>query len=152
MFWAKRIGQDSWQFPQGGIRESESPEEALYRELREETGLQPEHVEIIGCTRKWLRYRLPKHLIRRRARPLCIGQKQRWFLLRLVGDEMHVRLDITTTPEFDGWCWVDYWRPAREVVFFKRQVYARALQELAPLLFPDGMPEDVASLTERGSR
>ena len=150
VFWAKRIGQDSWQFPQGGIRASESPEEALYRELREETGLQPEHVELIGSTRKWLRYRLPRHLIRRRARPLCIGQKQRWFLLRFVGDETSVRLDATTTPEFDGWCWVDYWRPAREVVFFKRHVYARALQELAPLIFPDGMPANCPSLTKRG--
>lgn len=152
VFWAKRIGQDSWQFPQGGIRESESPEEALYRELREETGLEPEHVEIIGSTRKWLRYRLPKHLIRRRAHPLCIGQKQRWFLLRFVGDEAAVRLDSCPHPEFDGWCWVDYWRPAREVIFFKRQVYTRALEELAPLLFPEDAPVGRGSLPERHSR
>ncbi len=140
LFWAKRVGQDSWQFPQGGIREAESPEEALYRELTEETGLKPEHVKMMGATRSWLRYRLPKHLIRYRSRPVCIGQKQRWFMLRLVSDEACVRLDYCEKPEFDHWRWVDYWSPMSEVVFFKRQVYERALSELAPLLFPDGAP------------
>ncbi len=136
LFWARRIGQDAWQFPQGGIQTEESPEEALYRELEEETGLLPEHVELLGCTRRWLRYRLPRHLVRRRSRPLCIGQKQRWFLLRLVADETLVRLDKSGHPEFDHWCWIDYWTPVREVVSFKRGVYRQALAELEPLLFP----------------
>ncbi|MBK1692182.1 RNA pyrophosphohydrolase [Ectothiorhodospira mobilis] len=149
LFWAKRIGQQAWQFPQGGIRQEETPEQALYRELEEETGLQPRHVEVVGCTRDWLRYRLPKHLIRRRSDPVCIGQKQIWFLLRLVGDESCVRLDAMSNPEFDAWRWVDYWQPTREVVFFKRQVYRRALKELAPLLFDGGLPSDTA---ERRSR
>lgn len=140
LFWAKRAGQNSWQFPQGGIREHESLEEAMFRELHEETGLLPEHVQIMGCTQRWLRYRLPKHLIRRRSTPVCIGQKQRWFMLRMVGEDGCVRLDLTDRPEFDNWRWVDYWRPMREVVFFKRQVYRRALQELAPLVFPEGIP------------
>lgn len=143
VFWAKRVGQSSWQFPQGGIRESESLQEALFRELREETGLLPEHVEIMGCTRRWLRYRLPRHLIRRRSTPVCIGQKQRWFMLRMLGDDACVRLDLTDRPEFDNWRWVDYWRPVNEVVFFKRHVYRRALQELSPLLFEhDLSPRD----------
>ncbi|ACL73493.1 RNA pyrophosphohydrolase [Thioalkalivibrio sulfidiphilus] len=140
LFWAKRIGQQAWQFPQGGIRRDESPLDAMYRELAEETGLGPEHVEVIGKTRDWLRYRLPKHLIRRHSNPVCIGQKQIWFMLRLVGDETCVRLDSVQPAEFDSWRWVDYWRPMREVVFFKRHVYRRALRELAPLLFPEGMP------------
>jgi len=109
----------------------------MFRELFEETGLQPEHVEIMGQTQRWLRYRLPKRMIRRHSQPLCIGQKQRWFLLRLVGDEQCFKLDATDKPEFDGWRWVDYWHPVREVVFFKRKVYRRALDELAPLLFSD---------------
>lgn len=144
LFWAKRIGQQAWQFPQGGIRRDETPEQALYRELEEETGLRTHHVEVVGSTREWLRYRLPKHLIRRRSNPVCIGQKQIWFLLRLVGDESCVRLDAAADPEFDAWRWVDYWQPTREVVFFKRQVYRRALKELAPLIFDGGVPSDPA--------
>ncbi|WP_348760332.1 RNA pyrophosphohydrolase [uncultured Salinisphaera sp.] len=134
VFWAKRIGQQSWQFPQGGIRRGEQPEAALYRELEEEVGLRPEHVEIIGATRSWLRYRLPKRYIRRHSQPLCIGQKQKWFMLQLVADESCVRFDASAKPEFDGYRWVDYWHPVSEVVFFKRHVYRRALDELAPCL------------------
>ena len=134
VLWAKRVGQDAWQFPQGGIRRGESPEVALYRELEEELGLKPEHVERLGVTNDWLRYRLPHHLIRRGRRPLCIGQKQKWFLLRLKGAESEVRFDRGPKPEFDGWRWVDYWLPIREVVAFKQDVYRRALNELAPLL------------------
>lgn len=131
VFWAKRIGQDAWQFPQGGIRESETPEQAMYRELYEEIGLRPEHVELIDCTREWLRYRLPKKYIRKHAKPLCIGQKQRWFMLRMVGGEEHLKLDCSDAPEFEGWRWVHYWHPVREVVFFKRKVYRQALREFA---------------------
>ncbi len=140
LFWAKRIGQHSWQFPQGGIRRDESPEQAMFRELAEEVGLRPEHVQVIGCTRGWLRYRLPKRLIRRGNQPTCIGQKQVWFLLRMVGGEDTVRLDSSEHPEFDHWQWVDYWYPLRAVVPFKRHVYWRALRELAPLLFPRRPP------------
>ena len=141
LFWAKRIGQHSWQFPQGGIQWDESPEQAMFRELTEETGLRPEHVQVIGCTKGWLRYRLPKRLVRRGGKPICIGQKQIWFLLRMLGDEDAVRLDLSERPEFDHWQWVDYWYPLRAVVPFKRHVYWRALRELAPLLFTDRWTE-----------
>ena len=137
LFWGKRVGQEAWQFPQGGIDVEETPEEAMFRELREETGLLPEHVEVLGRTRHWLRYRLPERMVRRHRRPVCIGQKQRWFLLRMTGDENDVILDAMGTPEFDDWRWIDYWRPAHEVVHFKRQVYRRALCELVPLMFPE---------------
>jgi putative (di)nucleoside polyphosphate hydrolase len=73
-------------------------------------------------------------MIRRRAKPLCIGQKQRWFLLRLLCEDDGLNLQATEKPEFDHWQWVDYWIPPRQVVFFKRRVYRRALNELAPLL------------------
>lgn len=135
VFWGKRIGQRAWQFPQGGIREHESAKDALFRELWEETGLESRHVAVVGRTRGWLRYRLPKRLIRRHSRPVCVGQKQVWFLLRLQGDDDCFNLECTPKPEFDGWRWVDYWLPANEVVSFKRRVYQRALNELAPLHF-----------------
>jgi putative (di)nucleoside polyphosphate hydrolase len=135
-----RVGQDAWQFPQGGIRQDESPEQAMYRELREEIGLVPDDVAVLGSTTDWLRYRLPDQYVRRKKRPLCIGQKQRWFLLRLLSPETQLRLDTTRTPEFDRWRWVEYWQPLRDVIFFKRAVYRQALYQLGPIVFPDGPP------------
>lgn len=135
-----RVGQDSWQFPQGGIRHKESPEQAMYRELKEEIGLRPEDVALLGYTADWLRYRLPEQYVRRKIRPLCIGQKQRWFLLRLLGAESRLQLNTTTMPEFDRWRWVDYWQPLHDVIYFKREVYRQALEQLGPIAFPDGLP------------
>ncbi len=137
MLWARRLGQSSWQFPQGGIKRDETAEQALYRELHEEVGLEPDDVEILGSTRSWLRYKLPRRFIRYHSRPLCIGQKQRWFVLRLLSDDNAVRLDLSDQPEFEEWRWVDYWLPLKEIVFFKRRVYERALRELEPVLFPN---------------
>lgn len=135
VLWAKRIGQQAWQFPQGGIKHGETPEEALIRELHEELGLFREHIEILGVTRGWLRYRLPSRYVRHQQRGrTCIGQKQKWFVLRLLAPESAVRFDATTHPEFDGWRWVDWWHPLSEVVEFKREVYQAALNELAPLI------------------
>ena len=140
LFWGRRVGQDAWQFPQGGIRRDESPKEAMFRELQEEVGLKPDQVEILGSTRGWLRYRLPDRFIRRHCSPLCIGQKQRWFMLRVMCGESDFCLDWSEKPEFDHWRWVRYWYPVDRVVYFKRGVYARALKELAPLVFPEGAP------------
>ena len=131
-----RAGQAGWQFPQGGMRVGETVEQAMYRELEEEIGLGRHDVEILGTTRDWLRYRLPARFVRRDAIPLCIGQKQRWFLLRLVAPKESLRTDTTAQPEFDRWRWVEYWRPVEEVIEFKRAVYIRALDELAPLIAP----------------
>ena len=141
LLWARRIGQNAWQFPQGGMRSDETPSEAMYRELAEEVGLYPEHVEVMGATRGWLRYRLPRQFIRRKSHPVCIGQKQVWFMLRMLCADQDVCLDQTENPEFDRWRWVDYWHPLNEVVAFKRNVYKKALRELAPLLFPEGVPQ-----------
>jgi putative (di)nucleoside polyphosphate hydrolase len=134
VFWARRIGMDAWQFPQGGIKKNESPKMAMYRELKEEIGLEPEHVELINSTDDWLRYWLPKRYIRQNKGPLCIGQKQIWYLLKLTADETYLDLSYTSEPEFDSWKWVDFWRPVEEVISFKRQVYHRALKQLQPFI------------------
>ena len=137
---AGRVGNRGWQFPQGGMLEGETPQQAMFRELHEEVGLAPDDVDILAETEDWLRYRLPDRYVRRDSRPLCIGQKQRWFLLRLTGSEDRVSLDHTDSPEFDRWRWVEFWRPVKEVIYFKRRVYAQALHELGPHLYPDGLP------------
>jgi putative (di)nucleoside polyphosphate hydrolase len=137
---AGRIGNRGWQFPQGGMLLGETEEEAMYRELHEEVGLSATDVEVLGTTRDWLRYRLPDRYVRRGSKPLCIGQKQRWFMLKLLCSEDCVRFDRCDSPEFDRWRWVDFWKPVNEVIYFKRRVYASALHELGPHVFPDGLP------------
>ncbi|WP_420588992.1 RNA pyrophosphohydrolase [Bacterioplanoides sp.] len=132
VLWARRIGQDAWQFPQGGIKKGESPEKALYRELTEEVGLTKKDVQIIGSTRGWLRYRLPRRMIRHDSHPVCVGQKQKWYLLKLTSDDSAINVRASDKPEFDGWSWVSYWFPLGKVVAFKRDVYRRAMTELAP--------------------
>ena len=136
LFLGGRVGGRGWQFPQGGINRGERVEDALFRELKEEIGLDPQDVEVLGSTQGWLRYRLPRQYVRDR----CIGQKQRWFLLRLRSDESKLHFDSTSTPEFDRWRWSDFWTPVREVVYFKRRVYVRALHDLGKLIYPDGLP------------
>lgn len=135
VLWAKRFGQNSWQFPQGGINENETLEQAMYRELYEEIGLRPQDVKILYVSKYWLRYKLPKRLLRYDTKPVCIGQKQRWFLLQFIGDEKQINMQTTSTPEFDGWRWVSFWYPVRQVVSFKKDVYRRAMKEFAHQLF-----------------
>lgn len=135
VFWARRRGQDGWQFPQGGIKFKESPEEALFRELHEEIGLTAQHVQVMGRTREWLRYELPEQLRRTGSMVRGFrGQKQIWFLLRLTGEDADVRLDRGAQPEFDRWRWIDYWDAVDGIVEFKRAVYHAALTELAGFL------------------
>ena len=130
VLWAQRMGQDAWQFPQGGINPDEDPQQAMYRELWEEVGLRQKDVEIIASTASWLRYKLPQRLVRRRSQPMCIGQKQKWFLLRLTSDEQRLDLRASGKPEFENWRWVEYWYPVDHVVYFKKRVYRCALQQL----------------------
>ena len=135
VFWGKRIREHAWQFPQGGIKHGETPVQAMYRELHEEVGLRPEHVRILGRTRDWLRYDVPEHYVRRELRGHYRGQKQIWFLLRMVGRDTDVTLRATDLPEFDAWRWNAYWVPLEAVIEFKREVYTLALNELSALLF-----------------
>ncbi|MBQ8708605.1 MAG: RNA pyrophosphohydrolase [Succinivibrionaceae bacterium] len=130
LLWARRIGQNSWQFPQGGVDQGESPEQAMYRELKEELGLAENDVVLVDQTRYWLKYKLPKRLVHSDTSPVCIGQKQKWFLLLLSEEkEQSISFDATDDAEFDSWRWVSYWYPIRQVVSFKRDVYRRVLRE-----------------------
>ena len=144
VFWGKRIREHSWQFPQGGIKRGESPEQAMYRELHEEVGLLPDHVRVIGRTREWLRYDVPQHWVRREWRGHYRGQKQIWFLLRLVGRDTDIDLRASGHPEFDAWRWNAFWIPLESVIDFKREVYRLALLELSKLLQPRAGREEAA--------
>ena len=139
VFWGRRVNQGSWQFPQGGLNRGETAIEAMYRELKEEVGLSPHDVEVIASTQAWYRYRLPRMLIRRNS-PLCIGQKQKWFLLKLKSHDNTIDLAASEKPEFDTWRWVDYWYPPHKVVGFKRHVYKKALSQLFP--FAKQLPKE----------
>jgi putative (di)nucleoside polyphosphate hydrolase len=91
-------------------------------------------VQIIARTRDWLRYEVPDHFIRRESRGHYRGQKQIWFLLKLLGRDSDMNLRATDHPEFDAWRWNDYWVPLDVVIEFKRGVYEMALTELARFL------------------
>ncbi len=141
VFLGGRTGNRGWQFPQGGIQQNEPFVEALYRELQEEIGVLPDQVELLGETKDWLRYRLPPQYQRRQSIPACIGQKQRWALLRFRADDDVFRFDSTDEPaEFERFRWADFWDPVREVVYFKKMVYRQALHELGQKVFPAGLP------------
>jgi len=122
------------------LNAGEKPEETLFRELSEEIGLVSADVRILGRTRDWLRYKIPERMVRD-SNPVCIGQKQVWFLLLLKSPDAAIQLNhVVAKPEFDDWMWVTYWYPLRQVVRFKREVYRRALKELAPYLSPGPKP------------
>jgi putative (di)nucleoside polyphosphate hydrolase len=146
VFWGKRVNQHAWQFPQGGIKHGETPLQAMYRELEEEIGLQADHVRLLGRTRDWLRYDVPEKWMRRArggelgaalGRAGYRGQKQIWFLLRMLGRDCDVKLRASGHPEFDAWRWHDYWVPVDTVIDFKREVYRQALLELHRYLQAD---------------
>lgn len=132
VLWARRVGHDGWQFPQGGVDHNETCVDAVYREMSEELGLSPWHVKLIGSTKDWLSYDIPKRYCRRRNGNGIKGQAQKWFIFKLIGEESDLCLNKTKKPEFDDWKWVNYWTPANRVIDFKREVYRRALAELEP--------------------
>jgi len=132
---AKRYKENSWQLPQGGIDKGEDLFDALYRELDEEVGLAREHVTVLAKTPKWLRYDLPNNYLRPNQKPLYVGQKQVWFLLRLDSGEENIHLDSHEEIEFDDWKWVNFWSPIDAVIDFKKNIYEDMLKALAPVLF-----------------
>lgn len=129
VFWGRRKGEYSWQFPQGGLAHGETIEECMYRELNEELGLFPEHISIIAKTTDWLYYDVPGQWNRNNSK--YRGQKQIWFLLKMEARDHHVNLRHHPEPEFDAWRWISYWEPVDLVVRFKQDVYRKALTFLA---------------------
>lgn len=128
VLWAHRLfhAEQAWQFPQGGIHPNESVIDAMYRELYEEVGLGREDVQILGQTQDWLTYQFDHAKLTAKGERY-IGQKQQWFLLRLMTNETQICLTKGHKPEFDKWRWVDYWYPLAHIVSFKRDVYQKAL-------------------------
>jgi len=131
VFWGqRREPANAWQFPQGGIYAGETTQQALFRELHEEVGLLSRDVEVIAETKNWISYELPKGL-RRDFHKDIVGQKQKWFLLRLLCADDKISLDHNGYPEFVQWQWVDYWHPLQAIVEFKRKVYDQVLNEFS---------------------
>ena len=122
-----------WQMPQGGLDEGESPEEAVMRELTEETGVRS--ARIIGEIPGWLTYDLPEHLIGKAWGGKYRGQKQKWFALRFDGADDEIDISgIGHAAEFDLWRWEKLERLPELVIPFKRKVYeqvAEAFRDLA---------------------
>ncbi|URJ26509.1 RNA pyrophosphohydrolase [Blochmannia endosymbiont of Camponotus modoc] len=135
VLWARKCKQHyCWQFPQGGINIGETPEQAMYRELFEEIGLNYQDVRILSSTQYWMHYKLPKKLIRWKIRPICFGQKQKWFLLKLLSKDTRINIKNNKDYTFDSWKWVSLWYPIRRVVFFKRDVYRKVMQEFVDVI------------------
>lgn len=120
--------QDAWQMPQGGVDRNENPRDAALRELQEETGITPDLVEIVAETGGWLRYDLPHDIVPQIWKGKYRGQEQKWFLMRFNGRDDQVRID-TDHPEFSAWKWQRPQDLLGSIVPFKREVYARVLDE-----------------------
>lgn len=125
----------TWQMPQGGIDEGESPEEAALRELKEETGTSK--ARIVGETSGWLTYDLPPHLIGIALKGRYRGQKQKWFAMRFTGEDDDIDIAADAHQEFSEWAWVPVSELVELIVPFKRGVYEQIVRELGPLAVPE---------------
>ena len=126
----KRMGMNSWQFPQGGIDYAETPLSAAKRELFEEVGIKPSSTKLIASLDEWLKYDVPKKSRRKRfLNKKFKGQKQKWFLFRLIKEDQ-ISFENDPDNEFDDYKWVSYWYPLSVIISFKENVYFEALNKL----------------------
>ena len=138
VFLGRRIngrGAFQWQMPQGGIDDGESPAEAAFREVQEETGIAPEKVRLIRESDRWLHYDLPAGLSRRIWKGRYRGQKQRWFAMRFLGVDADIDLDFHT-PEFGAYRWASLADLPDLIVPFKRDTYQQVVSEFRDVALP----------------
>ena len=135
-FVGQRIDSEmpAWQMPHGGIDKGEDARAAALRELQEETGVLPELVTVEAETRAWIPYDLPHDLVPNIWKGRFRGQEQKWFLMRFHGTDDQVRLDADDHQEFSEWRWLPHDRLVDHIVPFKREVYARVVEEFRPYL------------------
>ncbi len=133
VFVGKRINNpvNFWQMPQGGVDDNENLLYAANRELKEETGVKS--TKLIKEIDNWLTYELPKNLLGKIWKGKYRGQKQKWFIMRFVGDEKEINIK-TKNAEFKEWKWIDVNQLLNVVVKFKQDVYKTIVKELNILL------------------
>ena len=133
VFVAKRIDnpKDFWQMPQGGVDQNESYLDAAYRELYEETNIK--EIELIKEVEEFTTYELPDHLLGIIWKGKFKGQKQKWFIMRFVGNEDEINIK-TKKPEFLDWKWIDVNEITKKVVDFKYEVYKKVKKEVEKIL------------------
>ena len=129
VFVGKRIDNpiDKWQMPQGGVNEGEGLKDAMKRELEEETSIK--NIEILKEIDGWLEYELPKNLLGKIWKGKYRGQKQKWFVVRFLGDDDEINLN-TIKPEFAEWQWLKIENLPGVIVEFKRRVYEELLPKI----------------------
>jgi len=139
VFVGKRIDNkegDRWQMPQGGVDEGEDLDAAMLRELAEETGARPEHLEVLGRMADELFYDLPPELHGKLWGGKYKGQRQNWYLVRFTGRDEDIDLDAWDTPEFCEFKWVDADLLPELIVPFKRDVYRSVVEAFRDKLRP----------------
>ena len=133
VFVAKRIDnpKNFWQMPQGGVDKGESFLNAAYRELEEETSMK--NLEFIKEIEGTMTYELPEHLLGIIWKGKYKGQKQKWFLMRYLGNDNDININ-TNNPEFLEWKWIDLNEITEVVVDFKLHVYKELKEKIQKII------------------